>query len=186
VRAALRIRCDLDSHPSSPPLDGVFMVDGPCGYPWCGSTGRHTHYWGSDQHRSEFTVVTDYQGKAVSVTGGLDAVVPVNLPSNRLAVAAGYEPLARVLDEALAQSQTGKGRERHSTGQPFLEQPIAAITRTFGTGFALGQAAKKMEESQRLEPVAARRELLGAIVYLAMAVLHSEELEERAKITKGP
>jgi hypothetical protein len=45
-----------------------------------------------------------------------------------------------------------------------------------GSGFALGQAIKKMEESQRLpNKEAAIQELLGAIVYIAGAIIYLEE-----------
>lgn len=91
----------------------------------------------------------------------------------------GYDPLARVLGDALLQAAAGKGRERHSTGQPFMEQPIVTITRRYGLGYPMGQAEKKMEESTRLKPGPAIRELHGAMVYLAAAVLLLEEQERQ-------
>lgn len=96
----------------------------------------------------------------------------------------GYEPLKRVLDAAYAQAAGGKGKERHaSEGRPFMEQPIMTITRDVGLGFLTGQAIKKAIESRRLYNLkggqAARAELLGAIVYLAAAVLRLEELDEQ-------
>ena len=87
----------------------------------------------------------------------------------------GYEPLARVLQMALDQSQTGKGRKRHATDKPFMEQPIMNIGRMVGTGYNTGQAMKKAQESSRMEPDRAIAELLGAINYLASAVLIIEE-----------
>lgn len=100
---------------------------------------------------------------------------------NRLPVAPGYEPLAAVLDEALAQAQSGKGKERHASGEPFLGQPIISICEELGSGqFAIGQAAKKSRESLRLPPDRARRELLGAINYLAAAVLVIDRSTVRA------
>lgn len=87
----------------------------------------------------------------------------------------GYEALRDVLNRAYMQAAAGKGNERHSTGQPFHEQPICDISRMVGTGFATGQAIKKIEEAQRMEPEAAVRELLGAINYLAAAVIVTEE-----------
>lgn len=41
-----------------------------------------------------------------------------------------------------------------------------------GLGFPLGQAMKKIQECQRMDPDAAKRELLGAINYLAAAILY--------------
>jgi hypothetical protein len=94
------------------------------------------------------------------------------LPWTRLAAAPGYEQLAAVLDEALRQAQAGKGRERHGSGEPFVEQPIVQICEDLGSPqFAIGQARKKSRESLRLPHDRARAELLGAINYLAAAVL---------------
>jgi hypothetical protein len=84
-----------------------------------------------------------------------------------------YESLAAVLDEALAHAQSGKGAERHSCGEPFVDQQIVQLGEWMGrsTAFAIGQACKKAIESTRLEDERARGELLGAINYLAAAVL---------------
>lgn len=88
---------------------------------------------------------------------------------------AGYECLADVLDAALMQAASGKGAERHAGGHPFATQPMQEITRMVGIGFPLGQAMKKSQEAgtmaSRGQADAARRELLGAINYLAGAVL---------------
>ena len=87
----------------------------------------------------------------------------------------GYFPLFSVLNDALNEAQNGKGSERHGNGLSFTEQPALTITRAVGLGFPLGQAMKKIQESQRMEPEAAKRELLGAINYLAAAVLFLDE-----------
>lgn len=87
------------------------------------------------------------------------------------AAKAGYEPLAAILSQALDQAQNGKGHERHAQGQPFDQQPMQKLIDLYGPGFALGQAAKKSQESQRLKYEPARAELLGAINYLAGAVI---------------
>ncbi len=88
---------------------------------------------------------------------------------------AGYECLAEILDAALMQAATGKGAERHAGDRPFATQPMQEITRMVGIGFPLGQAMKKSQEAgtmaSRGQTDAARRELLGAINYLAGAVL---------------
>jgi len=90
----------------------------------------------------------------------------------------GYERLAHVLHRAYAQSAQGKGAERHADGQPFHEQPMQQIAKRRGIGFILGQADKKSEEAQgmlrRGEADAAVRELLGAIVYIAGAIIFIE------------
>jgi hypothetical protein len=92
------------------------------------------------------------------------ATLPTVLP--------GYEPLARVLQAALDQSQSGKGKDRHATtGKPFTSQPICEIGRMTGIGYNVGQAMKKGQEAMRLPAERAQAELLGAIVYLASAHL---------------
>lgn len=90
---------------------------------------------------------------------------------DRLTVKPGYETLASVLDDALYQAQSGKGEERHANQLPFDQQPMQRLIQTYGVGFALGQAAKKGDESQGLQPGHDIAELLGAIVYLAGAVV---------------
>ena len=83
----------------------------------------------------------------------------------------GYEKLGNVFCMAIEQSAYGKGKERHATGEPFHEQPICGITRRVGMGYPFGQTEKKIEESQRLDNDAAIFELIGAINYLAAAVI---------------
>jgi hypothetical protein len=104
----------------------------------------------------------------------------------------GYETLAAVLQEAFDQAATGKGAERHANALPFHEQPMQQIARRRGLGFLLGQVDKKTEEAQgmleRGERAAWRREILGAINYLAGALIYTDGLSESggAKETDGP
>lgn len=95
----------------------------------------------------------------------------------RLPVVPGYESLAAVLDAALDQAQHGKGADRHASGEPFEQQPIVAICEALGGDFAVGQAIKKRHEARRLPPDRAKAELLGAIVYLAAAVIVIDKAE---------
>lgn len=88
--------------------------------------------------------------------------------------AAGYETLLNVLRRAFLQAAHGKGAERHAQGAPFDQQPMQRLIELYGVGFALGQAAKKAQESQRLPHERAVAELLGAINYLAGAVIAME------------
>ena len=90
-----------------------------------------------------------------------------------------YSDLFEVLRDALEEAQEGKGAVRHGNGLSFLEQPALTITRAVGLGFPLGQAMKKIQECQRMETDAAKRELLGAINYLAAAVLFLDESAEK-------
>lgn len=97
----------------------------------------------------------------------------------------GYETLAAVLQAAYDQAATGKGKERHANDLPFHEQPMQQIARRRGIGFVLGQADKKSEEAQGLlergDLEAFRREILGAINYLAGAVVFAES--QRVDVT---
>ena len=83
----------------------------------------------------------------------------------------GYDSLRYVLTLAIEQANAGKGKERHANGKPFDRQPIMEIGRMVGSGYPLGQAMKKAQESTRLPPDRAKAELLGAINYLAAAYM---------------
>lgn len=87
----------------------------------------------------------------------------------------GYESLASVLLRAYNQAAHGKGAERHACDRPFTEQPMQSISGLLGshTGL-LYQAMKKVQESERLDVDAQIRELLGAINYIAGAVIFIE------------
>lgn len=84
-----------------------------------------------------------------------------------------YASLRRVLDQAYEQASAGKGNERHANpDERFEDQPIIQIGLNLGSNhFEIGQAVKKAIESARLPPDRAVAELLGAINYLAAAVL---------------
>src|SRR5574340_283626 len=83
-----------------------------------------------------------------------------------------YRQLKPVLDAAYFQAAHGKGKERHEEeDEPFENQVICEVGRRVGLGYQLGQAVKKIYESRRLNTDAAVAELLGAINYLAAAVI---------------
>ncbi len=88
-----------------------------------------------------------------------------------------YLELERVLAEAVAQAAEGKGKERHAVeGERFEHQQICQLGRWMGSHQGpVFQACKKALESTRLPPDRAKAELLGAINYLAAAVLLVEE-----------
>jgi hypothetical protein len=96
-----------------------------------------------------------------------------------------YVHLRAILDEAYEQAAKGKGKERHAGGKTFLRQPIMEIGRMTGMAYQTGQAMKKLQEAHTLLRLpekgseAAVRELLGAIVYCAAAVLLIRENEEK-------
>lgn len=88
----------------------------------------------------------------------------------------GYEDLAGVLTEAYEQSARGKGKERHANNKPFTEQAIMRISRgRSGVGGLGYQVQKKTDEAigmvERGNHEAACKELMGAIVYAAAAIL---------------
>ena len=88
-----------------------------------------------------------------------------------------YIELRRVLEMAYDQAAKGKGYERHSFEEPFEDQKICEITRRVGMGYPLGQAIKKCIESERLTTREGVDELLGAINYIAAAVIVMQESE---------
>jgi hypothetical protein len=87
----------------------------------------------------------------------------------------GYECLRDVLVRAYDQAAKGKGDERHAQGSAFEDQPMQNIIDLYGVGFALGQSAKKAQESMRLPKDRAIAELLGGINYLAGAIINMEK-----------
>lgn len=92
----------------------------------------------------------------------------------------GYEKLDDVLARAFKQASEGKGAERHANDLPFHEQPMQQIANQVGRGFLLGQAIKKVVEAQSLSPEHAVAEMLGAINYIAGAVIHLEGKQIKA------
>lgn len=81
-----------------------------------------------------------------------------------------YVVLFDVLMSAFNQAAVGKGRERHAENESYEEQPIMWIEKYFKS-YQLGQAVKKMHESQRLSKEMAVQELLGAINYIAAKII---------------
>lgn len=94
----------------------------------------------------------------------------------------GYEVLERVLRDAYQQAAAGKGKERHADeGVAFEDQEVFQINRLLrGDPEAAPkyQAMKKIRESGRLPYPAARAELEGAIIQLAVAIILLDERQE--------
>lgn len=80
-------------------------------------------------------------------------------------------PLEPVFKDAVAQAQRGKGAARHGRGQEFMKQTWLETANAHGAAFLTGQAEKKMREAIDLPYAQARTELLGTLVYAAMAIL---------------
>lgn len=84
----------------------------------------------------------------------------------------GKHPLYEPLMQAIHQAMYGKGERHGGNVTPFLEQPWAHYHKMHGRGFLTGQAAKKLEEAAATrEGEAFENEVMGAIVYLGMAIL---------------
>lgn len=102
----------------------------------------------------------------------------------------GYESLRSVLLRAYDQAARTKGAERHANDLPFHRQPMQTIAAKRGVGFLLGQADKKTEEAQgmygRSETDKAIHEMLGAINYIAGAIIFMEMEANTAKAEVSP
>jgi hypothetical protein len=87
-----------------------------------------------------------------------------------------YSSLKSVLERAIKQASEGKGKERHATDELFENQPGPTIAKWQGSPDGpVFQAIKKLVESKRLTKKSSRiEEMLGAIVYVAIAVIQEE------------
>jgi hypothetical protein len=122
-------------------------------------------------HHAHTITVDELADRVEAINSAPVEFVAGELQGAQVLHARGYEQLAEVLQAAFSQAARGKGKERHAKGQPFHEQVMQVGAQHFGTGALLFQAFKKSEESQRLPHERAEAELLGAIVYLAGAVI---------------
>lgn len=88
---------------------------------------------------------------------------------SRLPVLPGFEELGVVLDAALAQAQSGKGKQRHgSSGARWTDQKIHGIPDMQGhDGGLVYQICKKAAEAEHMDDRARYHEALGVIVYAA-------------------
>ena len=102
----------------------------------------------------------------------------------------GFESLFSILKEAHDQAAFGKGQERHGQGLPYGAQPMQTISFIMrGSQGILWQAIKKIQEANgklddarlngdpemiKLAKRFARRELLGAINYVAGALIYED------------
>ena len=92
-----------------------------------------------------------------------------------------YKMLLEVFNKAYEQAAKGKGKERHVTveNESFEDQQICEIARRVGVGGPAYQAVKKIYEALSLSKEAAKKEILGAINYLAgMYIIIDEKRNE--------
>ena len=95
-----------------------------------------------------------------------------------------YAALQQILDAAMNQAANGKGADRHAQDQDFTDQPMQSISDLLGSEHGcLFQAMKKIQESTRLDHEPAEAELLGAINYIAGAILWKQR-KRKAQITE--
>ncbi len=89
-------------------------------------------------------------------------------------------PLYPVFMAAIKQAMYGKGQRHGGASTEFFDQPWRHYVRMHGRGFVTGQAAKKLEEAASLRKGEAfEQEVLGAMVYIGMAVLIERENKEQ-------
>jgi len=97
---------------------------------------------------------------------------PISTTNPTPATAEECHPLYAPLMCAIEQAMRGKGERHGGATTPFLEQQWVALAKRHGIGFLTGQAAKKLNEAAAGKSGEAyERELLGAIVYIGMAIL---------------
>lgn len=92
---------------------------------------------------------------------------------------------SNVLKEAENFTLKGKGEDRHGLGKPLNNQPWRFISESLGNGFLLGQAVKKIIESDNMDKDAAIKELFGAISYITFAIMNLQSSVDTA-IVKAP
>lgn len=102
-------------------------------------------------------------------------------PGKSVDVVDRYLALRKVFLDAVQQASGGKGSERHDpNAEPYEDQQIVQLSEWMGSNhFDIGQACKKAIESCGLPYERARAELLGAINYLAAAVIVLDRAEQR-------
>lgn len=85
-------------------------------------------------------------------------------------------PLYPVLTKVIEQVTVGKGVRHGGIVTTFVSQPWSHYAAIHGRGFLTGQAAKKLEEAAScLSGEFFINEMLGAIAYAAMAILHEQD-----------
>lgn len=88
-------------------------------------------------------------------------------------------PLYPVMVAAIKQAMYGKGERHGGAITPFLSQQWVHLARMHGRGFLTGQVSKKCDEAASTrEGEAFTTEILGAIVYAGMAVIHEQPDDE--------
>lgn len=128
---------------------------------------------GDDEVVATGYVPCDREGGTWKNQGSV-TVDPAILPTDPVP---GYARLSEVLAAAYDQAARGKGKERHANNKPFHEQRMQEISKLQGNPYGMAfQVQKKLLEGLEMKcPDARKRELLGAIVYLAGIVVYLDQ-----------
>lgn len=92
-----------------------------------------------------------------------------------------YKSLRDAMNNAVAQAEFGKGKDRHACDEPFEDQVICEVARRLAQSPVAGplqQVVKKCYESARLPKDKAIAELYGAINYAAAAIILLKEMPD--------
>jgi hypothetical protein len=84
-------------------------------------------------------------------------------------------PLDLVFGLAIQQLTKGKGVRHGGDTTPFMDQRWLQLSKNYGSAGLFFQADKKLQEAQQKTGEDRRRELLGALNYLAMGILFEEQ-----------
>lgn len=182
-------------------LSGMIELSSSAEYPFWDPAHCHSYTkdgaYISGGMAHEYDLISEYAEPRLTVADLPDHALPADEPFDAamarmsredepepITARPAYTQLAAVLNAALNQAQSGKGSERHTTGDtPFTSQPIMAIERLLDndTGGHAYQIIKKVQEAQRMtrrgQYDAAVRDLLGAINYSAAMILMIQEIE---------
>jgi hypothetical protein len=108
------------------------------------------------------------------------AAIPITDPRPETDQDVLAHPLFPVFMDAIKQAMYGKGERHGGVTTAFYDQPWRHYVRMHGRGFVTGQAAKKLEEAASLRTGEAfEQEVLGALVYAAMAILVERAAKEQ-------
>lgn len=103
-----------------------------------------------------------------------------------VALQGANHPLFDVFDSVVEQVTQGKGERHGGASTPFMAQPWVSIANSAGNGFLVGQGIKKaMESGGKSDFGAWETEMLGAVAYLAMAVLHGRMRQQDTVMAGG-
>lgn len=128
------------------------------------------------------TLPTDYKEYVESIMERIDEGDGLDLQG------ADKHPLYPVFMDAIHQAMHGKGKRHGGCATPFMEQPWVHYAKMHGKGFLTGQAAKKLEEAASTKTgTDYLREMLGAMVYLGMAIKwHQITTEQNDETNRQP